>query len=151
MSKRCVVYLRLGPKALMGNETLGMFSITANLTLYLWIEASWLFGLPVAVTLGLNISPYFVWLLLHPDPPVCVVVMTGQCRKSSADKHSFAGKQRKNATLPVLCVCVNVRVRVCMCVCVCACLCVYKSPWQEVSRKWRDFHSSVYFYISAKN
>lgn len=33
----------------------------------------------------------------------------------------------------------------------CVCLCVHKSPWQEVSRKWRDFHSSVYFYISAKN
>lgn len=35
--------------------------------------------------------------------------------------------------------------------CVCVCLYVHKSPWQEVSRKWRDFHSSVYFHISAKN
>lgn len=67
--------------------------------------------------------------------------MTGQCRKTSADRLGFAGKWWKSTPLLVR--------RVCVCVCVC--LYVHKSPWQEVSRKWRDFHSSVYFHISAKN
>lgn len=70
MSKICLVYLRLGLKALMGNErlneTLSMFSIVAKSTFVFKLSPhgsfffAFFFGLTAAVALRLNISTYLV-------------------------------------------------------------------------------------------
>lgn len=78
MSKRCVVYLRLGLKALMGNErlneTLSMFSIIVkNKSDYICFECSWLFGLPVAVISG--VKYLYLFLLTSTSPLIHLFVL----------------------------------------------------------------------------